>query len=29
MGMILSVPMVLVGLWALLTARNPEVSTGR
>jgi phosphatidylglycerol:prolipoprotein diacylglycerol transferase len=29
MGMVLSVPMVLVGLTFILSARNPEVATGR
>jgi len=29
MGMILSLPMVLIGLWAMLTARSSESSTAR
>lgn len=29
MGMVLSIPMILVGLVFILSARNPEVATGR
>jgi phosphatidylglycerol:prolipoprotein diacylglycerol transferase len=29
MGMVLSIPMVMIGFAFILSARNPEVATGR